>query len=145
MSSVPIYKIDCPNGHTIELPETIIEGIIQHLRGSYSGESVLNFVCSECKTAFYYDYQNAEPSGRTDAPRQISEFHVLSVECGCDGSNCIDNAVLVAIRSRDMSEESVQQETKTWNVSGAKRKSGFHALPFGISKHPPFQFFAGGL
>ena len=58
MSPVPIYQIGCPNGHTTDLPETMLEGIIQHLRGSYTGEPVLNFVCSECKTAFHYDYQN---------------------------------------------------------------------------------------
>ena len=61
MSSVPIYQIGCPHGHTIELPETILEGIIQHLRGSYTDEPVLNFVCSDCKTAFHFDYQNTEP------------------------------------------------------------------------------------
>lgn len=75
MSSIALYEIRCPNGHTIELPETILEGIIQHLQGSYADEPVLNFVCSDCKTAFHFDYQNREPVGHTDAPRRISEFH----------------------------------------------------------------------
>jgi hypothetical protein len=145
MSSVPIYQIGCPDGHTIELPETILEGIILHLRGSYAGDPVLNFVCSDCKTAFHFDYQNRVPVGHTDAPRQISEFHVLSVQTGCDDSYCGDHVVLVAVRSRDMSEESLQQETKTWKVSGIKCKSGYQALPIGTPKRSSIQFFAGRL
>jgi hypothetical protein len=145
MSRVPIYEIRCPIGHTSEMPETILEGIIRHLQGSYTGEHVLNFVCSECKTAFHFDYQNTEPAGWTDAPRQISEFHVLSVQSGCDGSNCEDHVILVAIRTRDMTEESVLQEKQIWNVSDAKCKSGFQALPLGTSKRPVFQFFSSGL
>ena len=74
MPLVAIYEIRCPNGHTIELPETILEGIIRHLQGSYTGEPVLNFVCSDCKTAFHFDYQNRVPVGHTDEPRRISEF-----------------------------------------------------------------------
>lgn len=134
MPLVAIYEIRCPNGHTIELPETILEGILQHLRWSYMGEPVLNFVCSDCKTAIHFDYQNRVPVGHTDAPRQISEFHVLSVQSGCDDSNCADHVVLVAVRNRDMSEESIQQETKTWNVSGVKCESGYQALPIGTPK-----------
>lgn len=145
MNSVPIYQIGCPNGHTIELPETILEGIIQHLRGSYTGEPVLNFVCSDCKTAFHFDYQNRVRVGQTDAPRHLSEFHVMSVQSGCDGSNCIDHVVLVAVRSRDISEESVQQETKTWNVAGVTCESGYQALPIGTPKHSWIQFSASGL
>ena len=145
MSSVPIYQIGCPNGHTIELPETILEGIIQHLRGSYTGEPVLNFVCSDCKTAFHFDYQNRVPVGHTDAPCQISEFHVLSVQSGCDGSNCIDHVVFVAVRNRDKSEQSIHLEINEWNVSGIKCKRGFQALPIGTPKHSWIQFFAGGL
>lgn len=145
MSSVPIYQIRCPNGHTIEMPETILEGILRHLQGSYTGEPVLNFVCSECKTAFHYDYQNTEPVEWTDAPRQISEFHVLSVQSGCDGSNCIAHVVLVAIRSRDNSEQSILLETKEWNVSGITCKRGYRALPIGTPKRSGIQFFAGCL
>ena len=140
MSSVAIYEMRCPSGHTTELPETILEGIIQHLRGTYTGEPVLNFVCSECKTAFRYDYQNTEPVGLTDAPRQISEFHVWSVQGGCDGSNCGHHVVLVAVRNRDMSEESFQQETKTWDVSGITCERGYQALPIGTPKQSGIQF-----
>jgi hypothetical protein len=132
MSSVPIYQIDCPHGHAIEMPETILDGIIQHLRGSYRGEPVLNFVCSECKTAFHFDYPNRVRVGQTDAPRHLSEFRVLSVQTGCDDNYCVDHVVLIAVRNRDMSEESIRQETKTWNVSGARCKSGFPALPIGF-------------
>jgi hypothetical protein len=145
MSSVAIYQIGCPRGHTIELPETILEGILLHLRGSYKGEPVLNFVCSECKTAFHYDYPNTEPAGWTDAPRQISEFHVLSVQTGCDDSYCGEHVVLVAVRNLDISAESLEQEKKTWNVSGVKCKNGYQALPIGTPKRSSFQFFAGSL
>jgi len=44
-----------------------------------------------------------------------------------------------------MSEESVQQEPKTWNVSGVTCKSGYRALPIGTPKRPYIQFFSGGL
>jgi hypothetical protein len=145
MSSVPIYQIGCPNGHTTELPETILEGIIQHLQGSYASEPVLNFVCSECKTAFHCDYQNTEPVGWTDAPRRISEFHVTSVQGPCDGSNCSDHVVLVAVRNRDTTQESIEQEKKIWNVSGIKCEGGYQALPIGTPKHSWIQFSAGGL
>jgi hypothetical protein len=145
MSLVEVYEIRCPDGHTIELPETILNGIVRHLQGSYTGNPVLNFVCSECKTAFYFDYQKREPAGWTDAPRQISEFHVLSVQSGCDGSNCIDHVVLVAIRSRDNSEQSILQETKEWNVAGITCNSGYRALPIGTPKRSGIQFYAGGL
>jgi len=144
MPSVAVYEIRCLNGHTTELPETILEGIIQHLRGSYTGEPVLNFVCSECKTAFHYDYPNRVRAGLTDAPRHLSEFHVLSVQSGCDGNNCVDHVILVAVRSRDMSEESVQLEPKTWDVSGVQCNSGYRALPIGTPKHS-WIHFAGGL
>lgn len=141
MALVALYQIGCPNGHTTELPETILEGIILHLQGSYTGEPVLNFVCSECKTAFHYDYPNTEPAGWTDAPRQISEFHVMSVQMLCDGSNCIDHVVLVAVRSHDTTQESIHQERSTWNVSGIKCKRGFRTLPFGTPKQSYIQPF----
>jgi len=134
MSSVSVYQIACPSGHSTELPETILEGIIQHLRGSYTGEPVLNFVCSDCKTAFHFDYPNRTRVGQTDAPRHLSEFHVLSVQSGCDGRDCVDHILLVAVRNRDISGETVQQESKTWNVSGVKCKSGHRALPIGEPK-----------
>lgn len=127
------------------MPKTILEGIVRHLRGSYTSEPVLNFVCPECKTASHYDYQHTEPVGWTDAPRKISEFHVLSVESGCDGSNCIDHVVLVAVRSRDKSEQSILLETTDWNVSGITCKRGYRALPIGTPKRSGIQFFAGGL
>ncbi len=145
MPLVAIYEIRCPNGHTIELPETILEGIIRHLRGSYRGEPVLNFVCSDCKTAFHFDYQNTEPSGWTDAQRQISEFHVMSVQTGCDDNYCPEHVVLVAVRSRDMSAESLEQEKKAWNVSGVKCKRGNQALPIGAPKNSAFQVLRIGL
>jgi hypothetical protein len=145
MSSVPIYQIGCPNGHTIDLPGTILEGITHHLRGSYAGEPVLNFVCSECKTASRFDWQNTEPVGWTDAPRQIAEFHILSVQSGCDGSSCGDHVVLVAVRNRDRSEESVLEEKREWDVSRITCTRGFHALPMGTPKRSDIQFFAGGL
>jgi len=145
MSLVAIYEIRCPNGHTIELPETILEGIIRHLQGTYTGGPVLNFVCSECKTAFHYDYPNTEPGGWTGAPRQISEFHVLSVQGLCGGGSCQEHVLLVAVRSRDMTEESLQREPKEWNVSGIMCKGGFQALPIGTPKRSSIQFFAGGL
>jgi hypothetical protein len=145
MSSVPIYQIGCPNGHTTELPETILEGIIQHLRGSYTGEPVLNFVCSDCKIAFHFDYQNRVRAGQTDAPRHLSEFHVLSVQSGCDGSNCTEHVVLVAVRNRDRSEESVLEERKAWNVSGITCKRGYQALPIGTPKPSWIQFSARSL
>jgi hypothetical protein len=133
MALTAIFEIRCPNGHTIDLPETILEGIIQHLRGSYADEPVLNFVCSECKTAFHFDYQNRVPAGWTDAPRQISEFRVMSVQSGCDGSNCIDHIVLTAVRSRDISEEAMFQEKDLWNVSEIKCRRGKRALPLSRS------------
>jgi hypothetical protein len=145
MSLVAIHEIRCPDGHTIELPETILEGITRHLRESYTGEPVLNFVCSECKTAFHFDYQKREPAGWTDAPRQISEFHVLSVQTGCDGSNCGDHVELVAVRNRDMSEESIHQEMKKWTVSGVTCKRGYRTLPIGTPKCSWIQPFAGSL
>jgi len=134
MALVAIYEIRCPSGHTIELPETILEGIIQHLRGSYTGEPVLNFVCSECKTAFHFDYLNRVRAGQTDAPRHLSEFHVLSVQTGCDGSNCTHHVVLVAVRNRDRSEQAIHEEVKEWNVSGITCERGFRALPIGTAK-----------
>jgi hypothetical protein len=134
MELVALYEIHCPNGHTTELPETILEEIIQHLRWTYTGDPVLNFVCSECKTAFHYDYPNMEPAGWTDAPRQISDFHVMSVQSGCDGSNCIDHVLLVAVRSRDTSAESIQREKESWKVSGITCKRRYSALPIGSPK-----------
>jgi hypothetical protein len=134
MSTVAVYEIRCPDGHTIELPETILEGITRHLRWSYRGEPVLNFVCSDCKTAFLFDYQNTEPAGQTDAPRQISEFHILSVQTGCDGSNCIEHVLLVAVRGLDKSAESILEEAKMWNVSGVACKRGYPCLPIGTPK-----------
>ncbi len=78
MSLVAIYELRCPSGHTIELPETILEGIIQHLRESYTDEPGLNFVCSECKTAFHYDYQNRVRAGRDR--RTASSLRVPRIE-----------------------------------------------------------------
>jgi hypothetical protein len=140
MALIAIYEIRCPSGHTIYLHETILEGIIQHLQASYTGEPVLNFVCSECKTAFHFDYAKREPAGWTDAPRQISEFHVLSVQTGCDGTGCGDHVMLVAVRSRDISEQSILLEREGWNVSAIKCKRGFHPLPFGQSWIRPLRF-----
>lgn len=137
MSIVAIYKIGCPNGHTIELPETILEGIIQYLRGLYAGEPVLNFVCSECKTAFHFDYQNTEPAGWTDVPRRISEFQLASVQTGCDGRGCGEHVTLVALRSRDTSPESIQSEKKEWNVSGVKCERGYRAVLVVDGDSPP--------
>jgi len=134
MNLVAIYEIRCPNGHTIELPETILEGIIQHLQWSYTDEPVLNFVCSDCKTAFHFDYQNRVPVGQTDAPRRILEFHVLSLQSGCDGSNCTDHVVFVAVRSPDISQQSILLETIEWDVSGITCKRGYHARPVGVLK-----------
>ena|SRR5437879_639313 len=114
MTLVALYEIACPSGHTISLPETILDKIIPHLQASDKDAPVLNFVCSECKTAFHFDYQNREPAGVTDAPRQISEFHVCVVQTGCDGSNCIAPVELIAVRTRDMSEESIQRELNSW-------------------------------
>jgi hypothetical protein len=141
MKLVALYEIRCPNGHTIELPETILEGIIRHLQASYTGEPVLNFVCSVCKTAFHFDYPNRVRVGQTDAPRHLSEFHVLSVQSGCEKSYCGDHVVLVAVRSRDMSEQSILLETIEWDVSAITCKRGYHARPIGAPKHPGLQFF----
>lgn len=49
--------------------------------------------------------------------------------------------MIVAVRSADTSQESIQEEIKMWNVSGVACESGYLALPIGASKHPPFQFF----
>ena len=133
MALIAIYEIRCPHGHTIDLPETILEEIIRHLQESYTDEPVLNFVCSECKTAFHFDYQNRAPAGWTDVPRQISEFRIMSVQSGCDGIGCLDHVLLVAVRNRDTSEQSILLEREGWNVSGIKCKREFHALPFGQS------------
>src|SRR5262249_38148515 len=138
MSSVAIHQIRCPNGHTIELPETILEEIIQHLQGSYTDEPALNFVCSDCKTAFHFDYQNNEPVGQTDVPRRISEFRVCSVQISCDGSYCGDHVVLTAVRNFDTSAEAIHQEAKEWNVSGVRCESGHPGLPMGKRKEAPF-------
>jgi hypothetical protein len=134
MNLIAIYEIRCPNEHAIELPETILEGIIRHLQWSYTDEPVLNFVCSECKTAFHFDYQNTEPAGWTDAPRRIEEFRIMSVQTPCDGSNCDDHVLLVAVRNLAMSEESIHEEKNTWNISGVTCKSRNHALPMGTLK-----------
>lgn len=140
MASVALYEIRCPRGHTVELPETILEGILQHLEGSYTDEPALNFVCSDCKTAFRFDYPSRQPARWTDVPRRISEFHVLSVQTGCDGSNCTDHVLLVAVRNRDVSEESIQQEVRTWNVAGVTCARGYLALPMGTPKSAWIQF-----
>jgi hypothetical protein len=145
MSLVAIYEIRCPNGHATELPETILEGIIHYLQVTYTGVHPLNFVCSECKTAFHFDYPNRVPVGHTDAPRRISEFHVATVQCECDGSNCGDHVALVALRSRDITVEAIELEKKVWNISGAKCERGYRALPLGTHKYPPIQYFGGSL
>jgi|SRR5579872_1370908 len=145
MSSVPIYQIACPNGHTTQLPETILDKIIPHLQESDRKDPVLNFVCSDCKTAFHFDYQNRARAGSTNAPHRIEEFHVCVVQTGCDGSNCADHVELIAVRNRDISEESIQQEMKMWNVSAVKCKGGRRALPMGTPKRSWIQPFAGGL
>jgi hypothetical protein len=143
MSLVAIYEIRCPDGHAIELPETILDRIILHLQESDKGDPVLNFVCSDCKTAFCFDYRNRERVGSTDAPRRVEEFRVSLVQTGCDGSNCADHIELIAVRNRDITEESIQQELKTWNVSGVKCKSNRKALPIGTVKRSWIQPFAG--
>jgi hypothetical protein len=143
MGLVAIYEIRCPNGHATELPETILDRMILHLQESDRGDPVLNFVCSDCKTGFRFDYQNKERVGLTDAPRRIEEFRVCFVQTGCDGSNCGDHVELIAARNRDITEESIQQELKTWNVSGVKCKSNRKTLPIGTPKHSWIQPFAG--
>ncbi len=82
MTIVALYGVRCPNGHAIDLPETILDGIIRHLQESDRGDPILNFVCSECRTAFRFDYQNRERTGQNEAPRHLSEFHVMIVQTG---------------------------------------------------------------
>lgn len=144
MAIVALYEIRCPDGHTSEMPETILEGIIQHLLASYTGEPVLNFVCSECKTAFHFDYPNRERVGQTDVPRRLSEFQITSVQTGCDGSNCEAPVTLVAVRNRDISAEATREEAKGWDVSGVRCESGHPALPVGTGKNCPSQYFSLG-
>ena len=99
MKAVPIYDISCPNGHTISLPETILGKIVQHLILSARGKPLLNFVCTQCKTAFHFDYQNRQPAGETEEPRQLSEFQICIATTGCSSSNCIVPVELIAVRS----------------------------------------------
>ncbi len=129
MAIVARYEIACPCGETISLTETTLAKIIQHLQWSDKDERLVNFVCSRCKTAFRYDYQNRKPVGVIDAHPQSSGHSIGVLSLKCSNSNCVADIKLIAVRRSGTTIEAMQEELQGWKISESRCGQGLPPDP----------------
>jgi len=58
MTLVGRYELACPNEHTTFLPEGTLRRIADNLLDR--ADPQITFICSQCKTAFRFDYLNSD-------------------------------------------------------------------------------------
>src|SRR5712692_1608528 len=105
MSLVARYEISCSNGHTISLTERILQEIVDNLQELDTVAPVVTFVCSQCKTAFRFDYLNRKSAGVIDEPPRSSKPFVWIVTIKCGDTRCGFPLELVAVRNSDTTQE----------------------------------------
>jgi hypothetical protein len=113
------YDIPCPNGHTTVLLENNLQQITDNLQELDRAAPQITFVCSQCKTAFRFDYLNRKPAGVIDAHLQNPKPLICVVTTRCGKEHCGFPAESVAVRICETSLERCQElfhaEVETWD------------------------------
>jgi hypothetical protein len=127
------YEIPCPNGHITVLLEKTVQQITANLQGLSSVAPRIAFVCSECRTAFRFDYTDWKSAEGIDDPPQNAVPFVCIVTTKCGHEYCGFPVELVAVRTRDGSDEVLQErfhaEFRSWDKTKmlCERDHGGHS------------------
>ena len=131
---VALYTIQCRHcGQSISLPETMLVQVVRDRMAADTGEPFLVLVCSRCKHAQRYNYEERSPAWEMTAePTRSPTQHdpiVALFRARCVDSNCTGEVELIAVRDAGTTREQVLQERREWHIEGIYCPFGHPLLP----------------